>query len=157
MLCLDRLKAGSVAIKADQKRSILQYIWDGITLGILAENMGVQVVEGPIDTLEQGLIIFQQFIGRDTQSGKVTTGSSGIGHSVTFAQWNVGRAFSPEELLGLAQELREVFRDTKRMLLANHLDASDPSIFDAMMADDRLQTVKRTQGDYTLLRTPWTR
>lgn len=145
-------------IRAEQKRSLLQWIFDGVRLDTLTADLGIQLAlnePSPIVSFEDGLIWFQRFIGNDVKSGKFTTGTSGFGHTVQFAKPEVWRPFAQDELLSLAQEFREVYNDALVTLTGGPTD--DRTILATMMADDRLQTVTVTHSDFTTLRWPWTR
>ncbi len=153
-------------IKAEQKRSLLQWSYDGVTikdangLNLITSDLGIQLApdeQSPITDLLTGLVWFQRYVGNDIKSGKITTGSSGFGHNVQFAQPMVWRSFSQEELLGLAQEFREIYTDAKPIAETNQAPSTvtDECILKVMMADDRLATVTRTMTDYTIARLPW--
>jgi hypothetical protein len=144
-------------IKAQVKRGLLQYLWDGVTLTTLANDLGLQGLSAPISTLNDALMWYQRFVAVDIQSGKTSVGSSGVGSSVHYNPWNRDRAYTQEELFAASQELREVYADAITTLSSSNLPTNDLSIFNAMMADDRMQTVTSTQRDYTIIRMPWSR
>ena len=143
-------------IKAAIKRGLLQYLYDGVQLTTLADDLGIQGMH--ILTLADALMYFQRFVAQEMQSGKVSTGSSGLGHGVQWevmAQW---RSFDPVELFAAVQEMREVYGDGLITLSAKSINSpTDYQILAVMLADDRLQTITRTQVDYTLIRLPWSR
>ena len=144
-------------IKAAIKRGLLQYLYDGVRLGNLADTLGLQ--DATIDTLEDALMFFQQFIAKDIQSGKISVGSSGMGHQVQFAAIPIFRSYEPSELFAAVQEMREIYNDALITLASGHsvIHTNDAQILSIMMADDRMQTVTRTQTDWTLTRLPWVR
>src|SRR5262245_60523125 len=102
-------------------------------------------------TLQVALDAFQDGGFKAIKSGKIVIATAGAGHSTQFAVPDQWRSFSQEEIFSLTEELEQVYSDSKAQLIANgNTDPDDQTIFDAMMADDRLQTVTRTQTDYTL-------
>jgi len=141
-------------IKAQLKRGLLQWIYDGVKLQTIQDDLGT---DAEITTLEEGLMWFQRYVANDVKGGKLTTGSSGYQHAVTFAKPEIWRSLTPDELFAGTQELREVYADAVVTLSAQSLQTSDINILAVMLADDRLQTVNYTQKDYTVLRMPWVR
>lgn len=149
-------------VKAQLKRGLLQWIYDALILGTIVDDLGITVPPGvtfSITTLEQALIWFQRSLAPEIRTGKITTGSTGYQHGTTFAQPSVWRSLTPDELFAAAQEFREVYKDAVITATAAQAPSAvtDSCILAAMMADDRLQTVTRTQSDYTLIRLPWSR
>src|ERR1044071_3626475 len=106
-------------------------------------------------TLEAALGAFQDQGFKAIKAGKLVIASSGAGHSVQFAVPDAWRSFSQEEVFSLSEELFQVFDDAKAMLIANGTaEPDDDSIYTAMTADDRLQTVTSLQKDNSPLRFP---
>lgn len=153
-------------IRAQQKRSLLQWIYDSVVttnpngVPLLVDRLGIVLAAGessPITDLQSGLMWFQGYLMNDLSSGKLIVGSSGYQHQTKYAEPAVWRAFTQEALMELAQEFREIYNDAVVTLTTNSCSINDINILRTMMADDRLQTVTKLQSDYTLIRMPWTR
>ncbi len=146
------------SLKAETKRAFLQSLYDAVVDETARVDLasGAQVADTPIVTLEEALKAFQRMGFNALKNGKLSLGSSGLGHEVRFAappQIEGFRAFGQVEVYGLAQEFREVYADARVTLAAQgNTEPDDATIFSVMMSDDRLQTVTSLQRDFLLLR-----
>ncbi len=142
-------------LRAELKRAFLQSIYDAVADGV-AESMFPSTIPDfspVIVTLEDGLKAFGRMGFEALKSGKLSLGATGMDHEVRWAAPQQWRAFSQDEVMSLAQELREVHAAA----LVTLSDAGTPSptqtqILATMMADDRLLTVTSIQKDFSLIR-----
>ena len=142
-------------LRAELKRSFLQSIADAV-------NDQIAVAEFPstvpdltpiIVSLEDGLKAFQRMQFEALKSGRLSLGSSGLDHEVRWAAPQQWRSFTQDEVMALAQELREIHSDALIKLSANgNGSPTGQQILAAMFADDRLQSVSSINKDFTLLR-----
>ena len=144
-------------IKAEKKLSILQSLYDAIRLNNINDFLGVDpAIE--INTLELALMWFQQGLFNNVRTGKIAIASSGYQlTSVSFERPQVWRDFIPDELLGVAQQFREIYADAKITAAARQAPSAvtDDCILADMMADSRLETVTISHTDYAGIRLPW--
>lgn len=107
--------------------------------------------------LKNVLESFQSARFEDIQSGIIETSVAGNGYSATLNVGAIGRMLSPEQVFMLSEELLSIFTDA---LATAGFDSSsyagdaaqDETLFNIMLADDRMQRVTSTMDDQTLIR-----
>jgi hypothetical protein len=142
-------------LKAQQKRAFLQSLYDAIVndTATIDLSSGIETNEPPIITFIDALQAFQRLGFNALKFGKLSMGTSGLGHEVRWCPPQQWRAFSQEEVFALAQEFREVYADALVTLAeAGNSSPNDATILATMFADDRMQTVTSLQHDFSLLR-----
>jgi hypothetical protein len=106
--------------------------------------------------LQDGLNAFLLSSFNGVKTGRLIEATSQNGHSVKFRVPVLGEHFRQEDVVELAQELREVY--TTALVTLNIADNSagnsDPQVLAQMLVDDRMQGVTETQKDYTLINYP---
>jgi len=102
-------------------------------------------------SLQEALQGFQDSCFTGVKTGRILVNSSGTGSSVSFEIPGIVRGYTQEQVFGLAQDFREIYTDAVAALSAAGADGSDTSIFAAMMADDRMQSITRVRDSFTLL------
>ncbi len=89
------------------------------------------------------------------KSGRLVLSSQGNGHATTFQVPTSWQNFTEEEVFSLSEELQQVFDDAMvTVASAGGDNTDDAQLFDAMMADYRLQTVTESYTDHTVSRWP---
>jgi hypothetical protein len=102
-------------------------------------------------SLQEALQGYQDSLFAGVKSGRILVNSSGTGSSVSFEIPSTLRGFTQDEVFGFSEELIQIYEDTVAALTAASADGSDPSIFAAMMADDRMQAVTKVHDSFTLI------
>ena len=125
-------------LPAEFKKGLFDWISDSVEAGTYPSILEAIKAQ----TLAQAPVV---------RGGQTVLSASGNGYSTTFA---IPGSYSPQELFSFWTELRDIYNDALSTLSANSLSATHDNVRDTMRADDRLQTVTRTHGDYTLLRCP---
>ncbi len=141
------------ALKAELKRSFLQSLYDAYKAETLLADLTGDT-EGPaIVTFEDALKAFQHYCFGNVKDGKTLFQTSGLGHETRWTSPMVWRAFSEDEVFGMAQEFREVYNDAIITLAGQgNSSPNDATLLSVMMSDDRMQTVTSLQRDFVLLR-----
>ena len=81
--------------------------------------------------------------------------TSQAGHSVHYTKPEIWHSYSPAEMFSLAEEFQQVYLDAVSTLASNgNGSPDDPTIFNMMMEDDRMQTITEVYHDYTTLNWP---
>ncbi len=144
------------SLRAEIKRAFLQSIYDAVADDIALQEFPSTVPDSAniqITTLVDGLKAFQRTGLEALKGGRLSLGSSGIGHEVRWAPPDIRRSFSQEEVFSLSQELREVYEDALvRLSSIGNNAPNDITILRTMMTDDRLETVTSLQHDFVSLR-----
>lgn len=137
-------------LRAEIKRAFLQSIFDAVQNDVAQRDFvtGTPTDDIPVISLEDGLKAFQREHFATLHRGLLSLGSAGIGHEVKWSPPEVWKDFDQTTMFSLAQEFREVYND----VVATGSFVSDLAILNAMMADDRMQTVTSLQRDFTMLR-----
>lgn len=98
------------------------------------------------------------------KTGRILVNTSGSGQSASFEVPQIGKQYSQDQIFALSEELLEIYSDAVAQLQAETPSfnptaspANQQTVFDTMMADDRLQGVRTQMGDFTGLRIPVTR
>ena len=142
-------------IKSATKRAFLQSLFDAIANNTATVDLasGSQAVDAAVITLLDALKAFQRMGFNALKNGRLSLGSSGLGHDVRWAPPMQWRSFGQEEVFGMAQEFREVYNDAIITLAGQgNSSPNDATILSVMMSDDRMQTVTSLQRDFVLLR-----
>jgi hypothetical protein len=106
-------------------------------------------------TLLSVLEAFQEQALSPVKSGHLIVGTSGNGSSVSFRVPPFGSEVTPEEILALSEELLTIYTDSLTTLAnGGNTSPADATMITTMLADDRMQTIKAVQQDYTILRWP---
>lgn len=143
------------SLKAETKRAFLQAIFDAVEADVARVDLasGAQAADAPIATLLEALKAFQRMGFNALKGGRLSMGTSGLGHEVRWAPPMQWRAFGQEEVFGMAQEFREVYADALVTLASQSItEPTDAQILSTMFNDDRMQTITSQQRDFTLLR-----
>lgn len=83
------------------------------------------------------------------KSGRLVLSTSGGGYSSSFTPTEAIRELTQEEVFALSEEFFAIYEDCKALSPA---PTSDEAMILAMLADDRLQTVRQEMLDITGLR-----
>ncbi len=133
-----------VFIQAIKRRGILRQIAEG--------------AKASTATLREALLAFQsQIFSPNFQKGRLLVSTSGSGQSGSFEIGVQGKEFTQDNVFAAAEEFIEILDEA---CAAASLDPGDAApantdaIFAAMVADDRLQTIRQRGSDYTLLGFP---
>ncbi len=142
-------------LRGEVKRAFLQSLYDAVVDGNASVDLasGVDANLVQVLTLESAMKAFQRLGFNQLKEGKISVGSSGMGHEISFAAPSAWQSLTQEEVFSLAQELREVFDDALVDLDASGDDnPDDRTILRAMMLNDRLQSATSTMRDFSMLR-----
>jgi hypothetical protein len=123
-------------LAAELKRAILDELWYTAPEGV---------------GLEACIRAYKSSRFADVKTGRFVTNTSGGGYAVSFNVPEIVRQLTPEQLLMLCQEYLELL-DSCRVILGG--TPSDDDLFQSMMQQDQMQTVRELQRDYTCLRWP---
>lgn len=86
------------------------------------------------------------------KTGRLVVTYSGSGQSTSFELPSVGRGFTQDQVFGLSEEFLQIYADTVSALgIIPQGTDNDLAIFNAMMADDRMQSITRIRDSFTLL------
>lgn len=128
---------GGVAnVGTQYKRAFLRWI------KYSAEKSGVSLM----DALTAALVARVE----DTSNGRILSGTSGNGHSVTFQVPSSADHLSPANITELCEELITRLEESAAYLSKTTTGGDDGVLFADVL--ERLQPVKRMRHDYTLLR-----
>lgn len=134
-------------LRANTKRAILRQI---------VENNAVQGGQ----SVWSALLAFQTSINTPSfAQGRVLAATSGNGQSASWEAQMLGREYTPENVFALSEEFFDIYTAAlanNASLADDATEASSRAIFNAMLADDRLQPVTRRGADFTLLNFPQT-
>lgn len=102
-------------------------------------------------SLQEALQGFQDGCFTAVRTGRLIVNSSGTGHSSSFEIPGIVRGFTQDQVFGLSEDFLQIYTDTVAALSAASADGSDASVFAAMLADDRMQSITRVRDSFTLL------
>jgi hypothetical protein len=93
------------------------------------------------------------------KTGRLVVSHSGAGKTTVFQVPRVDQYFQEQEILGLAQELIEIYTDAITAIIDLTVapavpDTSDSNVYAVMLRDDRLQDICKTYPDFTTLLMP---
>jgi hypothetical protein len=135
-----------IYIQAVKKRGILRQIVEGCIAGKLK--------------VREALLAFQQAIYSPSfKQGRVIMNTSGNGQSASFEIGMQGKEYTQDNVFGVSEEFFDILDNALANgpgCLDDGSEKSSRAIFEAMKADDRLQTVNRRSSDFTLLGFPQT-
>ena len=142
-------------IRAQLKRAFLQSIADAVSAHTAKRDFpSGSRTDAPVVTLLEGLKAFQRMGFSSIKQGKLSVGSAGFGHDVSWAMPSSWRSFSQESVFEMAQEFRELYNSAilTLTLAGTPQPFNDESILAIMMDSDELQSCTSTQKDFTGLR-----
>lgn len=135
-----------IYLQAIKKRGILRQIVEGGIAGKLK--------------VREALLAFQTAIYSPSfKQGRVIMNTSGNGQSASFEIGMQGKEYTQDNVFGVSEEFFDILDNALANgpgCLDDGLEESSRAIFEAMKADDRLQTVNRRSSDFTLLGFPQT-
>lgn len=110
---------------------------------------------GTNSNLFNALGAFQDSGFSAVKSGRLVINHTGAGKATTLATPDAWRSFSQEECFSLSEELIQVYTDVQATLISDGTNTpTDLQMLNTMLADDRLQSITRTERDYTLINYP---
>ena len=102
--------------------------------------------------LPDALSAYEDAMANGVKGGRLVESTSQNGHSTKFRVPVIGEHFRQEDIAELAGEFQEVYADARSSLVASgNSNPDDATILAVMMADDRMQSIKVTRRDYTLI------
>lgn len=138
-------------VKAEIKRGFLRSLYRLVQYGTQTNPVTGQ----PVATLADVLNAFQDGGFSAIKSGRLIIQTAGAGHSVSYQPPDVARSFTQDQVFSLSEELQQVYADAIVTLSGQSVPSpTDLQIFNVMIADDRLTTIKDVQRDFTTLRWP---
>jgi hypothetical protein len=140
-------------LPAQIKRAFLQSLFDLVQDGTATELLATGETDAAIPDLLAALKAFQKMQFGALSTGKSSIGSTGFAHGTQWQGYQLLRAFNPEEVFSLAQELREVYTDARaRLVAAGDATPADPAVVAEMFDDDRMCGATVTRPDFSTMR-----